>query len=383
MNAYDLSARLSELLRREHESMADFLIALADFDRRHLWRDLGHANLFSFLHRDLGLSKGAAFYRKTAAELVRRCPEVIEPLRDGRLCFTSVVELAKVLTPENRGEVLPRFFHRSKREAREVVAELKPVESPPRREVVTAVRGPAPSTAAAVVELPVAATDTTMPAKPPESAAPCGWPAEHLDANSPRPAAHAPSSREVRGESVEPLSADLRRLHFNVSRRFLEKLDAARDALSHSHPGAGTEEILEAGLDLLLARSAKRKGLVQKPLAERRPSQPDHIPAAVKRAVWIRDGGRCQYPLDSGGICGSTYQLEFDHRKAQALGGRPTIKNIRLLCRAHNQRAAREVFGDALMDRYTRRSNGEIFDPASVEPPGTQPPRAAKKKRSG
>jgi hypothetical protein len=35
------------------------------------------------------------------------------------------------------------------------------------------------------------------------------------------------------------------------------------------------------------------------------------------------------------------------------------------------------------MNRYTRRSNGEIFDAASVEPPGTQSPRAAKKKRSG
>ena len=143
MNARELSVRLSELLRREHDSMADFLVALADFDRRRLWIDLGHPNLFSFLHRDLGLSKGAAFYRKTAAELMQRCPEVIEPLRDGRLCFTSVVELAKVLTPENRDEVLPRFFHRSNREAREVVAELKPVEAPPRREVVTAVRAPA------------------------------------------------------------------------------------------------------------------------------------------------------------------------------------------------------------------------------------------------
>jgi hypothetical protein len=34
-----------------------------------------------------------------------------------------------------------------------------------------------------------------------------------------------------------------------VSRRFLEKLEAARDALSHSHPGADVEAILEAGLE--------------------------------------------------------------------------------------------------------------------------------------
>jgi hypothetical protein len=31
---------------------------------------------------------------------------------------------------------------------------------------------------------------------------------------------------------VEPLTADLRRLHLTVSKRFLEKLEAARDALS-------------------------------------------------------------------------------------------------------------------------------------------------------
>jgi hypothetical protein len=58
---------------------------------------------------------------------------------------------------------------------------------------------------------------------------------------------------------VEPLTADLRRLHVTVSRRFIQNLDAARDALSHSHPGADVETILEAGLDLLLERAAKRE----------------------------------------------------------------------------------------------------------------------------
>jgi hypothetical protein len=66
-----------------------------------------HGSLFSFLHRELGLSKGAAYYRKVAAELVQRFPEVIAPLRDGRLCFTSVVELAKVLTPRGSSSARP------------------------------------------------------------------------------------------------------------------------------------------------------------------------------------------------------------------------------------------------------------------------------------
>jgi hypothetical protein len=71
---------------------------------------------------------------------VQRFPEVIEPLRDGRLCITTVIELAKVITPENRDEVLPRFFHRSKSEAKAVSAALTPKEAPPTRDVVTQVR---------------------------------------------------------------------------------------------------------------------------------------------------------------------------------------------------------------------------------------------------
>ena len=45
------------------------------------------------------VSKGAAQYRKSAAELVQRVPEVVETIRDGRVCLSVVVELARVLTP--------------------------------------------------------------------------------------------------------------------------------------------------------------------------------------------------------------------------------------------------------------------------------------------
>jgi hypothetical protein len=50
---------------------------------------------------------------------------------------------------------------------------------------------------------------------------------------------------------VEPLTAERSRLHVTVSRRFQAKLSAARDALSHSHPGASEETTLEVGLDLI------------------------------------------------------------------------------------------------------------------------------------
>ncbi len=141
--AHEFTLRLRALLQRERFALADFVVDLAEFDRARLWVELDYTSLFYFLHRELGLSKGAAHYRKTAAELVQRFPEIVEPLRDGRLCLTTVIELERVLTAENAREVLPKFFGLSRREAQEVAAELRPTEMVPRREVVTSVRAPA------------------------------------------------------------------------------------------------------------------------------------------------------------------------------------------------------------------------------------------------
>jgi len=340
-----LAGRLADLLRREQDAMAEFLVALADFDKRRRWLELGHSSLFYFLHRELGLSKGAAHYRKTAAELVQKFPEIVEALRDGRLCITSIVPLARVLTPENRREMLPKFFQRSKREAMAVAAALQPA-SAPHRDVVTALRpgGPPASNAAA---------PAVGPAPGPEPA-----PGQAVQPVEPGATAASLVPKPARRDAAEPLTADLSRLHITVSRRFLEKLQAARAALSHSRPSASAEEILEAGLDLVLKRDAKRKGLVQKPRKENPPKEnppaESHIPAAVKRQVWTRDGGRCQWPLESGGVCGSTLRVECDHRVPLASGGASTVDNLRLLCRFHNDLAARRAFGDEWMNQFTR-----------------------------
>ncbi len=115
MNARERSDQLAALLRNEQHALADFLLGLADFDRLRVWSELGHASLFSYLRRELRLSAGAAQYRKTAAELIRQFPEVEAALREGRLCLSTVIEVAKVLTSENRATVLPRFFGLSPR----------------------------------------------------------------------------------------------------------------------------------------------------------------------------------------------------------------------------------------------------------------------------
>src|SRR5438128_4699124 len=177
-----------------------------------------NGSLFYFLHRELGLSKGAAHYRQTAAKLVQRFPEIVEPLRDGRLCITSIVPLAKVLTPENRKETLPRFFQRSKREAMAVAAAIQPATAAPHRDVVTAVR---PASAGYEVSTP----PPSAAAPPTPSAPPLVQPVE---LNAPAPSLH---SRPARRDAAEPLTAELSRLHITVSRRSAQVVERREDLL--------------------------------------------------------------------------------------------------------------------------------------------------------
>ena len=336
MNAREWSLRIADLLRRERASVVDVLLALAEFDRLALYRQLGHASLFDFLHKELGLSRGMAHYRLVATRLVEQFPEVVEPLRDGRLCISSVIELAKVITEVNRADVLPKFFDRSRQEAKQVAAEIRPAEVVPVRTVVTSGRASStvelelirvsPGTAQAQVERPV-----------------------------------APAPRTV----VEPLTRQETRIHITVSPEFVALLKKAKAGQGHAQPGATDEQVLTAALELLVAQQEKRKA---------------SVPAKVKREVRRRDGGKCQWPLASGGVCGSEARTEIDHIVPRGRGGPSTTPNCRILCKAHNLEAARQTYGDAHMDLFTVRvpTAGEpVAAYAARRPPvDTHPPSA-------
>ena len=79
------------------------------------------------------------------------------------------------------------------------------------------------------------------------------------------------------------------------------------------------------------------------------------IPAAVKRAVWRRDRGRCSYvDRTSGRRCGSQHLLQIDHVVPYARGGAAEPNNLRLLCAAHHRhRHAGAGFGRPGEDRQT------------------------------
>ena len=174
---------------------------------------------------------------------MQRFSEVEAALRAGRLCLSSVVEVAKVLTHENASEVLPRFYGLSSRDAAMVAVSIRPVEDAPRREVVTRVLRPAEAVTSASVAAPFGPETrletATLAFRAPET------PANETPRGPPNATERVPAPPVARRD-VEPLDAEHVRLHLTVSRRFMAKLKEAKDALSHARPGASSEEVLEA-----------------------------------------------------------------------------------------------------------------------------------------
>ncbi len=61
------------------------------------------------------------------------------------------------------------------------------------------------------------------------------------------------------------------------------------------------------------------------------------IPAALKRWIWIRDGGRCQFMAQATGQkCGSTAFLDLDHRVPVSQRGGNNEANLVLACASHS-----------------------------------------------
>jgi 5-methylcytosine-specific restriction endonuclease McrA len=371
--AHALSHRLASLYRNERNAMADFLIALADFDENGAWREIGYPSLWTYLRRELKLSKGAAFQRKTAADLVQSYPAVSGALRSGELCLSTVTILARVLTPANAAEVLPRFFGLSHREAEALSASLRPAEVIPTRDVVRLLLPRAPSSSAPVA---CPASPPCHPALPPAMAETKRGPELALAAVVPTsepllpvrvPPSPAPS------ESTRFLDADRARISVTVPRRVLDKLQAAKDALAHVVPDGDLAVVLEHALDLVLRESRKKRALVDRPRKASKPPMDGsrHVPAEVARAVWTRSGGRCESTLPDGGRCGSTHGLELDHITPRATGGQPTVENLRVACRDCNQLAARRAFGNEVVDHCAgRKGRRRVAGAASLPLPG-------------
>ena len=154
------------------------------------------------------------------------------------------------------------------------------------------------------------------------------------------------SARDSRPATVRPSAADRFEIIVEIRDVTYEKLQRAKDLLSHTIPNGNIGEIIDRALTSLIRELERTKyAATDRPRRVRAP-QPDsrHIAASVRRRVWHRDAGRCAF-VGPRGRCTATAFLEFHHIVPFAAGGGSTVENIELRCRAHNQREAELYFG--------------------------------------
>src|SRR5947208_16527706 len=107
-SARDIDRRLADRVGSERNLVVQFVVELAGFARRELYRELGYTSLFYYCVRQLRLSKSSAFRRSEVARLIARFPVIGEQLAGGRLSIRVLVELSEVLTDENNAGLLGR-----------------------------------------------------------------------------------------------------------------------------------------------------------------------------------------------------------------------------------------------------------------------------------
>lgn len=120
--------------------------------------------------------------------------------------------------------------------------------------------------------------------------------------------------------------------------------------MRHRVPNGDVAVLMTEALKLLVDQLERTKlGATSPPHAKQRPCGPRSrtVPAAVRRAVWTRDEGRCAFE-GTQGRCTETSFLEFHHVRPCADGGEAVVENIELRCRAHNQYEAERHFGGSL-----------------------------------
>ncbi len=77
-----------------------------------------------------------------------------------------------------------------------------------------------------------------------------------------------------------------------------------------------------------------------------------YIPAAIRKAVWERDGGQCTFVGSNGRRCTSKHRLQLHHRAPFGKNGATTVENLTLRCQTHNLYAAEQDYGREHMARW-------------------------------
>ncbi len=293
----ELIARIASSTTTARTATATQVADLAELERRELHLAHGFRSLYGYCRTVLHLSEHESYNRMEAAHAARRFPVILPMLAEGLLHLPAVCLLSKHLGDENHLALLGAAVHKSRGEVEELIARWFPSD---------------------------------------------------------------PGASWVR-RVISPLAGDRYEVTFTASAATVAKLRRAQELLSHAVPSGDVGAIFDRAMDALLEDIDRGRPAAERPRPVRETAPGSrHIPAAVERAVWVRDEGQCAFVAGTGRRCEERKFLEFHHQVPWTAGGPSTATNISLRCRAHNAYEASVYFGPirAALDDAARTRSG-------------------------
>jgi hypothetical protein len=380
----DHLGRVVFLAGAEREATVELVAHLAELDARRLYLGQGYGSLFTYCTGALRLAEHAAYNRIEVARASRHFPAILDLLVDGSLNLATARLLAPHLRPDNFDEVVAMARGKSKREVEVLVARLAPGPDVPSS--VRKLPGAAIALARAAADTGSAEEQPTALLPQPDACAAAPPAAALVEAGSGIRAAEAlgtpPSVRQAffHGRAdravVAPLAPARYRVQFTVGEETHEKLRRVQDLLRREIPDGDPGAIFDRALALLLedvgrkklAETSKSRPAAAPATCRAVPAMSRAVPASVRRAVWMRDAGRCAFVAANGQRCTERAFLELHHQEPFALGGEATVENVALRCRAHHAYETELAFGPRAGDTHECADDGRAGE-------GTDSPR--------
>ncbi len=348
----DLIRETKFLADHSRRNEVHLLEHLAEFDARRLCLEEGHRSLYEYCTLVLGFEEGEAYRRIRVARVIRAFPEALKALTEKRVTSSSLVVLSPWLERSNVTGWLTIAARKARRELEALVAARYP-------------QAPQPDAVRNFPFHPLVISSAPPRALEAEDA-PAGASSAGGDA-LPADASCRAVARLTEGwQQLSPVSADRVRVGFDAAAVVAQLIERLRQLLRHKYPEGRLEDLIREALEAYLDRKDPQRRMELKAakaecvaetssIEEAEKSTPRflrawaagrYIPAKVKSAVWARDDGRCAWREHDGTVCGSKDWIEYDHLRPYAKGGKSDDpRNIRLLCRVHNQAAAEAAFG--------------------------------------
>ena len=314
------------LATKERQTTLDVLRHLREVERRSLYAELAYSSLFEYAVKELKYSAGAAQRRIMSMRVLNELPEIEEKVELGELSLSTLSQAQSFFRVEKSGIAEKReiLFSLENKTSREVERELVSRASEP---------------------------------------------------------------LALRPEKLRAVSVGHSELKVLLEEKLLKEIEELKGYLAHKIPHASIKDVLayaigcglkecrpkapksstltsqnvknneaENAINVNDNHSAKIHTPIENPGLPKEPSR--YVPVEIKRQVWARDGGRCEFVNPATGLrCSSTHKLELDHIYPYSLGGESTLENLRLRCHTHNQLAAIKVFGTSKMSHFVNRLN--------------------------